>query len=441
MKFFHTSFEKGTWILKCLFMSWLFFLGYLSSSYGQEIKKQDSSELPKTDLFDVIRKWMKKPALDIQDTIHTPVKNLSLLPIIGYSPANGFVIGAAISITRFLGIPSNTKLSTALINVSFTTKDQTLLNLRFDLSLAENKWRIAGDNRLLLFSQSTYGLGIYGLDNQTYHFNFNGFDVQRDSTTQPMTFNYIRAYDLVYRKISNNNWYAGAGIMIDYHYDIKDISLRLDSPTYLTSHYIYSKNYGFDTAKYSTNGLALQVLHDSRDNPINPYSGNYLSLGYRVNPTFFGSNQNSTMLYYEFRTYFGVKKSVPRDVLAFWFLGTSVLSGNVPYLALPALTWDSYNRAGRGYIQGRFRGNNLLYGEAEYRFRLSKSGLFGGVVFANATTASNSLSSQPVFAAVAPGAGFGLRIKMNKADRTNICVDYGMGKGFSGIYFNIREAF
>ena len=30
-------------------------------------------------------------------------KNLSLLPIVGYTPANGFVIGGAISVTEFLG--------------------------------------------------------------------------------------------------------------------------------------------------------------------------------------------------------------------------------------------------------------------------------------------------------------------------------------------------
>jgi hypothetical protein len=30
---------------------------------------------------------------------------------------------------------------------------------------------------------------------------------------------------------------------------------------------------------------------------------------------------------------------------------------------------------------------------------------------------------------------------MNKKDRTNIAVDYGIGDGFTGIYFNIREAF
>jgi len=57
------------------------------------------------------------------------------------------------------------------------------------------------------------------------------------------------------------------------------------------------------------------------------------------------------------------------------------------------------------------------------------------------TTASNPITGQSVFNSIAPGYGVGLRITMNKKDRTNICVDYGRGIGSSGVYFNIRESF
>ena len=59
------------------------------------------------------------------------------------------------------------------------------------------------------------------------------------------------------------------------------------------------------------NGLALHIIHDSRDNPVNAYSGNYLNVFFRVNEVAFGSSQNSTMLYYDFRTYFSVRKQFP----------------------------------------------------------------------------------------------------------------------------------
>ena len=63
----------------------------------------------------------------------------------------------------------------------------------------------------------------------------------------------------------------------------------------------------------------------------------------------------------------------------------------MPYLILPALSYDQRGRSGRGYTQGRFRGTNLVYSEAEYRFPISAcGGIIGGVVFANLTTASNT---------------------------------------------------
>jgi outer membrane protein assembly factor BamA len=419
-----------------------FLLFFRMPGYGQETSTvADSLKLSKeVDIFEVLRKWTGKPPKASSGIPKEGVKNLSLLPILGYTPANGFVIGGAISVTEFLGNPKSTNLSSALINVSLTTKNQVLLNLKYDLYLPHNKWYISGDNRLLFFNQNTYGLGIYGLQGQNYTFSINGDNTNRTDSAQPMKFNYIRLYETVLREIAKH-WYAGVGLMIDDDFSINDESLKLDSPAHLTSHYIYSKSYGFDTAHYSANGLSLHLMHDTRDNPIDPYSGNYFNMAFRYNAIAFGSTQPSSMLYYEYRTYFGVKKSVPRDVLAFWFWGVSVTSGHMPYLELPAITWDTYNRSGRGYIQGRFRGNNMVYGETEYRFRLTKNDLFGGVVFLNCTTASNPLSGQQVFDALAPGYGFGLRILMNKNDRTNICIDYGRGDGFSGIYFNIREAF
>jgi hypothetical protein len=400
----------------------------------------DSLQLPKkVDIFDVIRKWTGKP---VKPQISIPIKgekNLSLLPVVGYAPANGFVIGVAVSVTDYLGIPKTTNLSSALISINLTTKSQILFNLRYDLYLPNNKWYISGDNRLLIFNQSTYGLGIYGLQGQSYQFSWNGYDVQADSA-QPMKYNYIRFWESVFRNIGKK-WYAGLGIAIDDNFKINDQSLSLDSPVHYTSHYNYSKTYGFDSAHYSTNGLILEFVHDSRDNPISAYSGSLFHFAFRFNAVAFGSSQNSNVLYYSYRTYINVDKSIPRNLIAFWFWGVNVFGGKMPYLELPAIGWDVYNRSGRGYIQGRFRGNNMEYGETEFRFRISKNNLFGGVVFLNCTTASNPLTHQEVFNSLAPGYGAGLRILMNKNDRTNICIDYGRGDGFSGLYFNIRETF
>ena len=145
-------------------------------------------------------------------------------------------------------------------------------------------------------------------------------------------------------------------------------------------------------------------------------------------------------LLYDARYYLGLSANIPRHVLAFWSYGTILLSGNVPYLALPSIGWDTYNRSGRGYIQGRFRGLNMVYNEVEYRFPISGNGLFGGVVFANATTASNYYHG--LFDQTAFGAGAGIRLNLDKRSRTNLTVDIGKSTEKSvAIYFNLQEAF
>jgi hypothetical protein len=83
----------------------------------------------------------------------------------------------------------------------------------------------------------------------------------------------------------------------------------------------------------------------------------------------------------------------------------------------------------------------MVYGESEFRMPISRNGLFGAVAFVNATTASNPITGQNLFNSIAPAYGIGLRIKMNMKDRTNICIDYGRGRGSHGLYFNIQETF
>ena len=413
-----------------------------SQSFSQPapVKSVTQNTVNPVDLIDVVRDMFNKKGIPRSDSLIRGVRNVSLLPIIGYGPANGYVIGAAVSMTRLLGDLKTTQLSSALMSLSITSKEQMLLCIRSSIFLPGNKWYFQGDARFLVFSQPTYGLGIYGL-NSVVTFNVGGISIGRSVLEQPMKFNYFRFYETAVKKVFRH-WYAGMGINLDVQGAISDEALKLDTPNpFITSNYFYSKKYGFDPMNYSTNGLTLNIIEDSRDNPIDAYRGTYINLKFRVNEEIIGSSQNSTSLYYEWRNYIPLRKSRPGNVLAFWAMGEFVTSGNVPYLALPAIGWDTYGRTGRGYVQGRFRGKNMMYGETEYRQPISRNGLFGAVAFFNVTTASSPTSGQQLFANLAPGYGVGLRINMNKKDRTNICIDYGRGLSSSGIYFNIQETF
>jgi hypothetical protein len=67
--------------------------------------------------------------------------------------------------------------------------------------------------------------------------------------------------------------------------------------------------------------------------------------------------------------------------------------------------------------------------------------MFGGVLFVNATTTTNPELDEKLFKYVAPGYGFGLRMKVDKNSRTNLQVDVGFGKNSGGIYFGASETF
>jgi hypothetical protein len=195
--------------------------------------------------------------------------------------------------------------------------------------------------------------------------------------------------------------------------------------------------------------VGAEFLLDSRDSTIDPYRGVYANVVFKGNPTWLGSSQDSTQYYTEFRTYLGLDPAIPRNILAFWFIAQGVASGALPYMALPAIGWDARGRTGRGYVAGRFRGTQEVYGEAEFRFRLTDDGFLGGVVFANVSTFARPTVTEPgysvagehLFQNLRPAGGVGLRFMMNRASRTNVTLDFAFSQTGFGVYLGAGEAF
>lgn len=162
----------------------------------------------------------------------------------------------------------------------------------------------------------------------------------------------------------------------------------------------------------------------------------------RYNTKLLGSTKESGQLYTELRKYWSLSSKNPEHVLAFWFWGSYVLWGTLPYLELPGTAYDTYNRSGRGYTLSRFKGPDFVYWEAEYRFPISQVTKFlSGVVFTNFQSYSDA-NNKGLFQRVEPAIGAGLRVLFNKNSRTNICLDYAHGKyGSSGLFFALNEAF
>jgi outer membrane protein assembly factor BamA len=259
-----------------------------------------------------------------------------------------------------------------------------------------------------------------------------------------MKFNYVKIHQIVNKRLIGE-LYAGIGYHLDYYYSIEDEDYypATDStPELQTPHHYYSTNYEFSKGDYHLSGISLNVIYDTRDNQISPYKGIYANINYRINPTFLGSDQNSSSLFLEFRTYLGLSKKTPRHLIGFWAFGNFNLAGTQPYLTLPSLGDDQRARSGRGYTNGRYRGDKMVYGEIEYRFPITPcSKILGGVLFVNAVTTSNPQTDIALFEYIRPAVGFGVRVMVNKYFRTNINLDFAIGKQSKGFYFSGQETF
>jgi outer membrane protein assembly factor BamA len=305
-----------------------------------------------------------------------------------------------------------------------TSKKQLLFNGKFDVSTADNRWVLHGDNRIYLTSQDTYGLGTSTTPEEAINTKYD----------------YLRFYETGYRRVYRR-LYLGAGLLYSLHSDVHPAegfeAAWPDSP------YVkYSEERGFDPDSQTSAGASVSVLVDSRDGAINPSRGWYAGLEYQ---TFFegflGGTSSWQQLNCDLRTYVRLSADA-RHRLAVWVYGNLVTGGEAPYFDLPATSMDTYGRSGRGYVQGRFRGERLAYGELEYRWTVKRNGLLGIVAFLNTETLSNQQTAERLFDSFATGAGFGLRLMMNKRSKTNLAFDIGRGnEGETRIYFAVQEAF
>ncbi|TDQ19692.1 surface antigen-like protein [Algoriphagus boseongensis] len=388
----------------------------------------------------------------VDTSTYTPNKiyNFSFVPLpaVASNPANGWMFGLAPSASWYMGNPANTKMSNLVGNLLYTTKKQWILSSRHNIYLSENKTILMGDWRYFITSQPTFGLGSSAPNepeqNPNQPLSYWG--------EQQMNFNLFRFHEAFLKKVGDSPFYLGLGYHLDIHSKVENFYEDGIDPLLQFSHDAYNISKGFDTEKYTLSGVTLNFVMENRDVAVSPYEKNFAWIQYKINPEFLGSDQSSSTLLLDYRHYFNLDKQRKRNLIAVWGMGNFLVSGNLPYMNLPSIGWDMFGRGGRGYAQGRFRGENMVYGEAEWRFPLQKEkDTFGGTIFVNGATFSGAKRKdfigvpntyEKLFDKINPGYGLGLRVMINKEKRTTITADYAFGqKGNSGFYLNINESF
>lgn len=178
-------------------------------------------------------------------------------------------------------------------------------------------------------------------------------------------------------------------------------------------------------------GLSILTIWDSRDNIFSPSKGSF----YQLSVTFFrsalGSDYHFDRLNLDLRTYF---RFLTSHVLAIQGYLNST-SGDVPFQLLSLLGGPLLMR---GYYLGRFRDNNAIVFQMEYRMPLWKR--IGIVGFTSVGDVSDKIGrfSLTNFKATF---GAGLRFALKPEEKLNFRFDIGFSRESVGVYFTLTEAF
>jgi outer membrane protein assembly factor BamA len=373
------------------------------------------------DVPDLIRAWRNKGPAPERDPAE---RMITAAPVIGSNPTSGFFVGAAAQVAFFRGDPATTRISSGIVSATISSKKQVVASLRFDAFTDGNAWFVEGDNRFQSTSQNIYGFGTSA----------------PSSAAQGAAFGFVRLHETLYKQVARD-FYLGGGFLFDSHTDVKPADES--NPDWPTSPYItYSEQNGLPTSGQQSAGFSVNAVLNRRDSDISARRGWRAGANYRWSfDGFLGGDSAWQQLDLDARVYVPVS-SDDRYRLALWTYTSLVTTGVAPYFDVPTTVMDRYGRSARGYTEGRYRGEQLVYGEAEYRGPLMENGLLGMVAFATMTTVSNKATGEKLFDSVAPSAGAGLRLLLSKRSRTNLCFDFAWGKdGATGVYLAIQDAF
>jgi Omp85 superfamily domain len=365
------------------------------------------------DIRDVAKLLFKKTKLFDKKKGDGPY--IVTIPYPGYSIATGVAGVLPINISFFTNKKEKGELSFFNNNFQYTQYKQAIVLSLSNVFFGHDKWELIGDYRYYNFPTYTYGLGMFTTLGNEDQINYQQ----------------LRFYETIMRNVAKDID-VGIGYHFDYHWDISDFDYTQNIITPF-SQYGLSKN-------SRSSGFSIDFLYDSRNNANTPKEGIYFAMQYRTFAKALGGDANWGSLIFDFRKYFRIPIPNWTASFAIWSYIWLTPYGAPPYLDMPSTGWDFYNNTGRGYALGRYRGQNMLYLEGEFRFSIMRNGFLGGVVFGNLQSFSQWPGNN--FAGIAPGIGAGLRIKLNKRTDTNSALDYGFGTGGSnGFASNLNEVF
>ncbi len=325
------------------------------------------------------------------------------VPVVFYAPETRFGFGA--SAFYFFNFKSDSvfaRKSSLSLGFAYTQNKQAIFNLPYNLFLKNRTYHLYGELSYMKFFYNFYGVG------NRIPENF----VERYGVEYPR----LRVSAL--KRISRN-FYTG----IRYAYD-KFRLFNLDTNGLL----IHEQVPG--SAGATVSGLGWVALLDSRDDIFYPAKGWWGEFVFYHDDPKTGSTYRYNRITLDLCRYFSFRK----NILA--LNAYSLYSdADLPFFQMAMLGGQ---RRMRGFYEGRYRDNNALVFQAEYRRYLLW--WLGFAVFGNVGQVAhrydefNNKDWRLTY-------GAGLRLATNRSQKLNLRLDFAIGNKQLLPYFTLGEAF
>lgn len=342
-------------------------------------------------------------ASDTTSRVESSRPSVSALPVIGSAPETGFQYGVTAVRMYRLGPAASTRVSQDQVYLIRTAKSQTKAFVQTDRWLSGDAWRLR-----LRAEYARFPLPFYGIGSET-----------PDAAEEWYTSTGPLLLALAQHRVARAT-YLGAAARVT-HSAVSEI----EPGKALAAGRLLGSNGG------TVSQVQAFLARDSRDHVVAARLGSFVQLtGTSANGAW-GSDFDFTRLAIDGRRYWTFGNA---HVLAAQAL-LEATTGSAPFDQMVQIGSDT---AMRGYTRGRYRDNNGMGAQAEYRSPFVRR--FGVVAFVGAGSVAPTVGKLPE-ATVRPSYGAGLRILLFPAQRATIRIDYGRGSGSSGLYVALGEAF
>ncbi len=346
----------------------------------------------------------------VNDTTDLSKPQLLIYPTLAYAPETSWEIGFSSLYVYFAKRDTANRLSEINGFTFFTLENQYGLWFDHAIYSDKDKWFFLGRLRFQSFPLFYHGIGVDTPEQYTARVDANQIIIK----------------ERVLRKLKNNLF---LGLEIDYQ--------RLASVDFVLAD---EGNQQFELPRGyegSNNlGFGLGLVQDNRHNVLNVREGFFSELAFLHYNQAWGSDFNFTSLLSDSRIYRPIGEN---NVLAAQLLGQFNF-GNVPFNQLALMGGESLMR---GYYLGRYRDNNQVAAQVEYRFLpipFNFTDRIGAAVFAGAGSVFDRVNNIDLSKFVVSG-GAGLRFLLFPKKDIWTRLDVAFTSEGTGFYLFIGESF